>query len=98
MDSITIEKRGYDPVKPFLQQAEALTDAKSIMQFEAQRQKENGNYLATIGIGADDKNSSMNIAAFFQSGLGLPDRDYYLKADAATTAIQDAYKQYMRKF
>ncbi len=97
MDSGTIEKRGYDPIKPYLQQVNALTDAKSIMQFEAQRQKEYFSYMVGMGIGPDDKNSSMNIAAFGQTGLGLPDRDYYFKTDAATTAIQDAYKAYMQK-
>lgn len=97
MDSVTIEKRGYDPVKPYLQQINAFTDAKSIMRFEAQRQKEGFNDLAAIGISADEKNSTANIATFYQSGLGLPDRDYYFKTDAATTAIQDAYKKYMQK-
>lgn len=96
MDSATIEKRGYDPIKPYLQQVNAFTDAKSIMQFEAQMQKEGSGFIANMGIGADDKNSSMNIAAFYQAGLGLPDRDYYFKTDAATTAIQNAYKDYMQ--
>ncbi len=97
MDSGTIEKRGYDPIKPILQQINTLTDSKSIMQFEAQRHKEGFSYIAAMNIGADDKNSSMNIAAFYQTGIGLPDRDYYFKTDAATTAIQTAYKTYMRK-
>ncbi|MGI8637973.1 MAG: M13 family peptidase, partial [Segetibacter sp.] len=97
MDTTTIEKRGYDPVKPFLQQINALTDAKSIMQFEAQRHKEGFNYIAAMGVSPDEKNSSMNIAVFYQTGLGLPDRDYYFKNDAATTAIQEAYKKYMQK-
>ncbi len=97
MDSIAIEKRGYEPLKPYFQQVNALTDAKSIMQFEALRHKEGFSYIAAMGIGADDKNSSRNIAAFYQAGLGLPDRDYYFKTDAATTAIQEAYKKYMQK-
>lgn len=97
MDSVTIEKRGYDPIKPYLLQINALTDAKSLMQFEAQRHKEGFSYVAAMGIGADDKNSQMNIAAFYQTGLGLPDRDYYFKTDPATAAIQKAYKTYMQK-
>ncbi|MEJ7684267.1 MAG: M13 family metallopeptidase N-terminal domain-containing protein [Segetibacter sp.] len=97
MDSVAIEKRGYDPIKPYLQQVNALTDAESIMQFEAQRHKEGFSYIAAMGMGADEKNSSMNIAVFFQTGLGLPDRDYYFKTDAATTAIQNAYKKYMHE-
>ena len=97
MDSVTIEKRGYDPIKPYLQQINAFTDVKSIMQFEEHVQKDGFGYIAAIGIGPDEKNSNMNIAGFGQTGLGLPDRDYYFKTDAATTAIQDAYKKYMQK-
>jgi putative endopeptidase len=97
MDTVTIEKRGYDPVKPFLQQISALTDAKSIMQFEAQRNKEGFSYIAAMGVSPDEKHSSMNIAVFHQTGIGLPDRDYYFKNDPTTTAIQEAYKKYMRR-
>lgn len=97
MDSVTIEKRGLEPVRPYLKEVDALTDAKSIMRFEAEKQKEGFNYIAAMGIGADDKNSNMNIAGFYQTGLGLPDRDYYFKKDAATEAIQQAYKKYLQK-
>jgi putative endopeptidase len=97
MDSATIEKRGFDPVRPYLQQIHRLTDAKSILQFEAQRHKEGFNYIAAMGVSPDEKNSSMNIAVFYQTGIGLPDRDYYFKTDAATTDIQKAYKTYMQK-
>lgn len=97
MDSVTIEQRGYQPLQPYFEQINGLTDAKSIMKFEAQRHKEGFSYIAGMAIGADDKNSSMNIAAFYQTGLGLPDRDYYFKTDEATIAIQNAYKNYMQK-
>lgn len=95
MDTMTIEKRGYDPVKPYLQQINNLTDANSVMQFEAQRHKEGFNYIAGMGVLPDDKNSNMNIAVFYQTGIGLPDRDYYFKTDEASVAIQNAYKKYM---
>lgn len=97
MDSATIEKLGYEPVKPYLQQIAKLKDAKDIMQFEAETQTQGKNYLAAMYVGADEKNSTMNIAVFVQTGLGLPDRDYYFKKDPATVAIQDAYRSYMHK-
>ena len=45
----------------------------------------------------DDKNSMMNIAVYYQTGLGMPDRDYYFKTDAETQKVVDAYKTYMKK-
>jgi putative endopeptidase len=97
MDSATIEKRGYDPVKPTLQQIDAIKDAKGVMQFVAAQQLEGDGLLLGQAIGADEKNSSINIASYYQSGLGLPDRDYYFKTDPATQAIVKAYQQYMQK-
>ncbi len=97
MDSATIEKRGYDPVKPYLQQIDSLKDAKGIMTFVNQRQLENENLLFSQGVAPDEKNSSVNIALYVQSGLGLPDRDYYFKTDTANQKIVDAYTTYMKK-
>jgi putative endopeptidase len=45
------------------------------------------------GIGADFKNSSMNIVMIGQGGITLGERDYYLKTDSATMAIRTAYKR-----
>lgn len=97
MDSATIEKRGYEPIKPYLQKIDGLTNSKDIMQFVAEQQALNNNLLFSMGVGADEKNSSMNIALFYQGGLGLPDRDYYFKTDASTQEIVKAYKAYIQK-
>ncbi len=97
MDSAAIEKRSYDPVKPYLQQIDALKDAKGVMEFVNQRQLENENLLFAQGVAPDEKNSSVNIALYVQSGLGLPDRDYYFKADSANQKVVDAYTTYMKK-
>lgn len=95
LDSATIEKRGYEPVKPLLQQVAGITDAKSLMAFEAVAEKDGHGSFLPAYVGPDEKNSSMNTIAFFQGGLGLPDRDYYFKKDGATLAIVAAYKKYL---
>ena len=97
MDTITIDNRGYDPLKPYLQQIDAIKNTKDIMQYVAAQQAELNLLLFGISIAPDDKNSSMNIAAFAQGGLGLPDRDYYFKKDPATEAVVKAYQTYMQK-
>src|SRR3954466_1905212 len=45
MDSATVEKRGYDPVKPYLLRAAAITDTRSIMQLEADMHKNGFAYI-----------------------------------------------------
>lgn len=97
MDSSTIERLGYDPLKPTLAKIDSLKNSTDIMQFVAQQAKQENNLLIGFYIGADDKNSMMNIAAFSQTGLGLPDRDYYFKTDSASLAVIKAYKDYLKK-
>lgn len=94
MDSATIEKRGYEPVKPVLAKIDAIKDANGVLQFVAEQQTELTPMLFYPVAGPDEKFSSMNIAIFYQGGLGLPDRDYYFKNDANTQAVVAAYKKY----
>ncbi|MBV9903377.1 MAG: M13 family metallopeptidase [Alphaproteobacteria bacterium] len=46
-------------------------------------------------IGVDDKNSDRYSINLYQSGIGMPDRDYYLKTDKEIVDTQKAYKKYL---
>ncbi|WP_017497818.1 M13 family metallopeptidase [Flavobacterium sp. WG21] len=95
MDTVTIDKRGYTPIKPLLAKIETISDLPSLMNFVANEVKVGNSSIIAFGVGPDEKNSSMNIAQIYQTGIGLPDRDYYFKSDAPTVAIQEAYKKYL---
>src|SRR3970040_799554 len=97
MDSITIEKRGYKPLKPLLAKIESISDIPSLMNFVANEAKVYNTSVLAFGVSPDDKNSSMNIAHAYQSGIGLTDRDYYFKSDSSTVAIQQSYKKKKKK-
>jgi len=93
MDSAAIEKRGYQPVEPYLKKINAISNAQQVMRYEAEMEKQQASVFTSFYVGADEKNSSTNILTLYQAGLGLPDRDYYMKKDAETKAIQEAYKK-----
>lgn len=95
MDTVTIDKRGYTPIKPLLAKIEAINDLPSLMNFVANEVKVNNSSIIAFGVSPDEKNSSMNIAQIYQTGIGLPDRDYYFKSDSSTVAIQKSYKKYL---
>jgi putative endopeptidase len=97
MDSTTIEKRGIDPLKPYLQSIDSIRDARGVVSFVNAAQRRNDNILYSVGIGSDDRNAAMNIAIFSQGGLGLPARDYYFKQDPATQAVVKAYQTFLRQ-
>ena len=95
MDTITINKRGYDPVRPILTRIDSINDVPSLMKFVANEAKVNNTSILAFGVGPDNKNSSMNIAHVSQTGIGMPERDYYFKTDPSTIAVQEAYKKYV---
>ncbi|MBC7846306.1 MAG: M13 family metallopeptidase [Flavobacterium sp.] len=95
MDTVTIEQRGYTPIKPLLAKIEAISDIKSLLRFVADAAKVDNSSIIAFGVSPDAKNSSMNIANVYQTGIGLPDRDYYFKSDSSTVAIQESYKKFL---
>ena len=95
MDTTTINKRGFDPVKPTLAGIDGISDISSLMKFVADQAKVNNTSIVGFGVGPDNKNSSMNIAHVSQTGIGLPERDYYFSTDPQSIAIQEAYKKYL---
>lgn len=95
IDTTTINNLGYNPIKPILASIESISDVTSLLKFVADEAKKNNISILAFGVGPGNKNSSVNIAHAYQSGIGLPERDYYFKTDSSTIAIQQAYKNYL---
>ncbi|WP_028296970.1 M13 family metallopeptidase [Olivibacter sitiensis] len=95
MDTLTIDKRGYEPVKPILARIDAISDVPSLMKFVAEELQVSNGSIIGLRVGPDIKNSSVNIVLLSQTGIGLPERDYYFRTDSSTRAIQQAYKAYV---
>jgi putative endopeptidase len=97
MDTSTINQLGYGPIKPLLGRIDSISDVASLMQFVAGEAKVYNTSVLAFGVGPDNKNSNINIAHISQSGIGLPERDYYFKTDPSSVAIQKAYQAYLAK-
>jgi putative endopeptidase len=96
MDSLTIEKQGYSPIKSDLARISKVADINGVInEMVYERVNGEGSPLFGFGVGQDSKHPTVNIVEFRQGGTSLPDRDYYLKDDARTKKIQDAYKHYI---
>jgi putative endopeptidase len=95
MDTTTINSRGYEPIKPVLARIDVIKDIPSLLKFVSEEQKVGDGSIIGFYVGPDDKKSSVNIAQFYQTGIGLPERDYYFKTDSSTLKIQLAYKNYL---
>lgn len=97
MDTVTIDKLGYTPIKPDLDKISALKDYKQLVAYAADSFKEGDGYLFGFYVAPDDKNSEKNVPQFGQTGLGLPNRDYYFNNDHASKKIRAAYLLYIAK-
>ncbi len=96
MDSLTIEKLGYSPIKPDMEKINQIKDLSGILDEVAyMRTMGIGSPLFGFGIGQDSKHPNTMVVNLRQGGTSLPDRDYYLKSDARVQKIQTAYKTYI---
>ncbi|GAB3689036.1 M13 family metallopeptidase [Spirosoma flavus] len=97
MDTTSINKRGYEPIKPLLGRIDAITDAATLLKLVTDEQKVGNESIIGFYVGPDDKQSTINIAQFSQTGIGLPEKAYYFKTDSSTRSIQTAYKNYLTR-
>jgi putative endopeptidase len=95
MDTAAINKRSYDPIKPLLTRIDGIKDIASLMKVVAEEQKVGDGSIIGFYVAPDDKQSTINIVQLVQTGIGLPERDYYFKTDSSTINIQKAYKKYL---
>ncbi len=95
MDTTTINSRGYDPVKPILANIDSIHDAASLIKYVTNEAKNNNTSILGFYIGPSNKNSNLNIAHIYQTGIGLPERDYYFKTDPSSLGIQEAYRNFI---
>jgi putative endopeptidase len=97
MDEAAIDRQGLDPLRPELARIEAVADLPALQAEVAHLQSAGVPVLFQVGPSQDLHNSSEMILDVLQGGLGLPDRDYYLKDDAATRAIREAYGKHVAR-
>ena len=96
LDTATIEAKGLAPIKPWLDRIKAVTKAT----YPALLAEANRNGVGIPfggGVGQDAKDPETYIVSIRQSGLGLPDRDYYLSADPKLADAKAAYQAHIAK-
>lgn len=99
MDEPAAEKFGATPLKQGLDEIAALTSVRDLPAFLARRHAtlSNGNMLFGFSSNQDFSDSTRVIAFANAGGLGLPDRDYYVKTDAKSQEIRQKYLEHVAK-
>ena len=95
MDETAIDALGIKPLQPELLRIEQLQAKKDLATVVASMIGEGTPFR--IDSEQDFKDSSIVTAAVDQRGLGLPDRDYYLKEDQKSKDLRAAYVAHVQK-
>ena len=97
LDEASVEAKGLAPLQPWLQQIAALDSKDNYPALLAQASRNGVGGPFGEYIGQDDKQPDVYALNLLQSGLGMPDRDYYLSADAKLAETRAAYVAHIAK-
>ena len=95
MDTAAIEAAGLKYLTPHLNRIEQVRDLAGMQQLLADPKANRGSAWYELGVDQDLKKNELYAVYIGQSGLSLPDRDYYLTDDARSKGIRTAYQHYL---
>lgn len=97
MDNETRNALGMTPLKSELAMIDAISDYTQLASYFAYANRYGFGSPFAIGQAPDFKAPESYMIYTWQSGLGLPDKDYYFKDDEASQKIRDAYVKHIEK-
>ncbi|MFN7782545.1 MAG: M13-type metalloendopeptidase [Lysobacterales bacterium] len=97
MDSATIDALGVGPAAGFLQRIDALKKPRELPALISELHGWGAPILFAFSVAPDLDRPERLIAYANQGGLGLPDRDYYLREDAPALELREAYRTYVER-
>jgi len=97
MDTAQRDALGIAPLKAELDQIAKITDAKDLPAAFARASQIGVRLPFSVNVGADQRNSEAYAVSVSQSGLGMPDRDYYLRTDGKFPDTRKAYTTYIAR-
>jgi len=97
MDSITRNETGIAPLLPYLEEVDVVNSKEALFTLMGKNKFNGIGAPLSLYVSTDAKNSSAHALYVGQSGIGLPDRDYYLRDDSASQVLQQQYRDHIGK-
>ncbi len=97
LDQTSVEAKGLAPIRPWLDEIKAAQSKADYVRLVARASRDGISGPFGGYIGQDDKNPESYIFLIYQSGLGMPDRDYYLSTNAKLVEARTAYLAHLEK-
>ncbi len=97
MDEDLVEKRGIAPLEPLLAEIRAIDGPSALARFFGRAQGLGISVPLAVYVYPDARHATHNVAYLTQSGLGLPNRDYYLREEDEYVGFRRKYVDYLAK-
>jgi putative endopeptidase len=97
MDEAAIDKAGTTPLRPWFAVIDTLQRPADLAPVLGRLRAAGFSFGFGFGVAQDPRESTQYIGTLNQGGLGLPDRDYYVRDDAKSKEIRDKYVAHVAK-
>ena len=95
MDSISLNKKGINDIKPYLQKIDAIKSFYDLFKVAADLRNVSGSAFWGFYVSQDDRISSKNAIMLSQGGLSLYDRSYYFDMDSRAIMIRKKFVEHL---
>ena len=97
MDQEQRDAKGIEPIQPILSKVTALDSKSALMAFFGEHQRIGVSSPLYMYVSVDAKDSSRYATHVWQSGLGLPDKDYYFNEEERFVKLRAGYLAHIEK-
>src|SRR3984885_11807399 len=97
MDTTAMDAKGLAPLKPLLDQIDGLQSKSQMAGLIGNLQRVGVDALFSYGEQQDFKDATKQIATIGQGGLGMPERDYYLRTGEKDVKLREDYVAHVAK-
>ena len=97
MDTDAIDAKGLAPIEPLLNEIDAVKSKEQLAALMGKLQRISVNAFFGYSQQQDFKDASKQIAVVIQGGLGLPEKDYYLRTGAKDVELREQYVAHVAK-
>ncbi|EGN75739.1 Putative metalloendopeptidase [Idiomarina sp. A28L] len=97
MDEERIEELGLSPLAEDFATIDALDSHAALATYWGEQQRYRAGTPIALSVGQDQMSSDQYVTSLSQSGLGLPDRDYYLSDDERNQILRRQYAEFIQE-
>lgn len=97
MDTIYLNKLGYTPLKPTLNQIKSVKNKKGLQGYLEDANLKGIRGFFELEVYPDLKNSSINVLYIVPGTQGLPNKEYYMKEDEESVTLREKYENHINR-